>query len=150
MVSAQEALERLGEGNCQYTLDLCRRDARLIVVLGHSQCEAVLATLGEFRLPMKRRWLGPRSIVERIRPSVEGLLETELKHDFETLKRRAVRANIGASVIRLRHGSALVEQLIENEGLLVVGAEYSVETGVVEFFDGAEADGQPKYSSQAM
>ncbi|MET0535704.1 MAG: carbonic anhydrase, partial [Steroidobacter sp.] len=70
------------------------------------------------------------------RPSVEGLLRTELKHDLHELVNQAVRSNVRASVDHLRHGSALLEQLIRNEGLLVVGAEYSLETGVVEFFDG--------------
>ncbi|MBE0555665.1 MAG: carbonic anhydrase, partial [Proteobacteria bacterium] len=72
-----------------------------------------------------------------IRPSVETLLGTELGHDPETLVREAVRANIRASRDQLRHGSEILEQLIENDRLLVVGAEYSLETGVVDFFDGA-------------
>ena len=48
----------------------------------------------------------------------------------------AVRANVRASADHLRHGSELLEQLIQSDGLLVVGAEYSLETGVVDFFDG--------------
>ncbi len=36
----------------------------------------------------------------------------------------------------LRHGSELLEELIRTDGLLVVGAEYSLESGVVAFFDG--------------
>jgi carbonic anhydrase len=46
-----------------------------------------------------------------------------------------VRANIRASVDHLRHGSQILEQLIQDDGLLVVGAEYALETGVVDFFD---------------
>ena len=78
------------------------------------------------------------SIVSRIRPSVEGLLSTDLRHDEAALMGQAVRANVRASVNQLRHGSEVLEQLIQAEGLRVVGAEYSVETGVVEFFDGVE------------
>jgi len=48
----------------------------------------------------------------------------------------AVRANVRASADHLRHGSEVIEQLIQTEGLLVVGAEYSLETGIVDFFDG--------------
>ena len=81
-----------------------------------------------------------RSIVDRVRPSVEGLLETDLRHDHDALVRQAVRANIRASANHLRHGSEMLEQLIQDEGLLVVGAEYSLETGVVEFFDGVPKD----------
>jgi len=76
-----------------------------------------------------------RSIVDRIRPSVETLLATALKHDPEALVRQAVRANIRASVNHLRHGSPVLEQIVQENGLKVVGAEYSLESGIVEFFD---------------
>jgi carbonic anhydrase len=108
----------------------------LVVVLGHSQCGAVLATLEELQQPTEQQSRNLRSIVDRIRPSVEALLATELRHDPDALVRQAVRANIRASANHLRHGSADLEQLIQGSRLLVVGAEYSLETGVVEFFDG--------------
>jgi len=114
-----------------------RYATRLVVVLGHSQCGAVLATLEELQQPTENQSPNLHSIVDRVRPSVEGLLETELRHDPEALVRQAVRANIRASTNQLRHGSEILENLIRKEGLLVVGAEYSLETGVVHFFDGA-------------
>jgi carbonic anhydrase len=67
---------------------------------------------------------------------VEGLLQTELRHDPEALRREAVRANVRASADHLRHGSSVLEELILNEGLVIVGAEYCLETGEVSFFDG--------------
>ena len=76
-----------------------------------------------------------RSIVDRIRPSVEVLLETELKHDSDALVRHAVRNNVRVSVNHLRHGSEVLEEL-QKKGLVIVGAEYSLETGIVEFFEG--------------
>ena len=112
-----------------------RYSTRLVVVLGHSQCGAVQATIEELQRPTQNQSRNLRSIVDRIRPSVQVLLETELRHDPEALVQHAVRANIRASADHLRHGSALLEQLIEDEGLLVVGAEYSLETGVVDFFE---------------
>ena len=113
-----------------------RFGTRLVVVLGHSQCGAILATIEELQRPAENQSRNLRSIVDRVRPSVEGLLRTELKHDADSLVRLAVRANVGVSVSHLRYGSDVLEQLIENDGLMVVGAEYSLETGVVEFFDG--------------
>ena len=109
---------------------------RLVVVLGHTQCGAILATLDELQQPAENQSRNLQSIVDRIRPSVEGLLKTELRHDLNTLVKHAVRANVAASVNHLRHGSEILEELILNDGLMVVGAEYSLETGVVEFFDG--------------
>ena len=116
-----------------------RFGTRLVVVLGHSRCGAVLATLEELQQPTANRSRNLSSIVDRVRPSVEGLLRTELRHDPDALVRHAVRANVGVSVSHLRHGSELLEQLIQSQGLVVVGAEYSLETGVVEFFDDIEA-----------
>jgi len=113
-----------------------RYKTRLVVVLGHSQCGAILATLEELRQTTDHQSRNLRSIVDRIRPSVEPLLASALRHDHDALVREAVRANIRASVERLRHGSEVLEELIRQEGLLIVGAEYSLETGVVEFFDG--------------
>ncbi|MFH1277885.1 MAG: carbonic anhydrase [Candidatus Eisenbacteria bacterium] len=115
-----------------------RFGTRLVVVLGHSQCGAVLATLEELLQSTEFRSANLRSIVDRIRPSVETVLATEGGKDLDALVRQAVRANVRASVGQLRHGSEILERLIENEGLLVVGAEYSLETGVVDFFDGVE------------
>jgi carbonic anhydrase len=114
---------------------------RLVVVLGHSQCGAILATLEELQQPTDRQSRNLRSIVDRVRPSVEGLLATALRHDPEALVRQAVRANIRASADHLRHGSEVLEQLIQDGGLRITGAEYSLETGVVDFFEGLPETG---------
>ncbi len=109
---------------------------RLVVVLGHSRCGAIGATVEQLQRPKENQSHNLHSIVDLIRPSVEDLLATDLRHDLDELVHQAVRANIRASANRLRHGSEIIEQLIRNDGLLVVGAEYSLETGVVDFFDG--------------
>jgi carbonic anhydrase len=107
----------------------------LVVVLGHSRCGAILATLEELMRPRETQSRNLRSIVDRIRPSVEALLATELRHDSEALLRHAARTNVLASANHLRHGSQILEELIQGGRLLVVGAEYSLETGVVDFFE---------------
>lgn len=112
-----------------------RYRTRLVIVLGHSTCGAILATLEELGLPAAEQSRNLRSIVDRVRPSIEPLLATEVAHDHEALVRHAVRANIRASVNQLRRGSRVLEQLIRDDGLLVVGAEYSLDSGVVDFFD---------------
>ena len=113
-----------------------RYGTKLVVVLGHSQCGAILATLEALKQPNENTSRNLQSIVDRIRPSVETLLDTGLKHDHDALVHQSVRANIRASANHLRHGSESLENLIQNHGLRVVGAEYSLETGAVEFFDG--------------
>lgn len=107
---------------------------RLVVVLGHSNCGAIHATLEQLRRPSQDQSPNLRSIVNRIRPAVEGLLDRG--ETPEALVARAVRANIRMSADHLRHGSEVLEQAIERDGVLVVGAEYSLDSGVVEFFDG--------------
>ena len=118
-----------------------RFGTRLVVVLGHSQCGAILATLEELQRPTGTQSRNLRSIVDRVRPSVQALLATDLRHDQDALVREGVRANIRVSANHLRHGSELLEQLIQSDRLLVVGAEYSLETGVVDFFDGTPSAG---------
>ena len=112
-----------------------RFGTRLVVVLGHTLCGAVQATLEELRQPTEKRSRNLSSIVDRIRPSVEGLLATEPGQDEAVLMSNAVRANVRVSANYLRHGSEVLERLIQQAGLLVVGAEYSLETGIVDFFD---------------
>lgn len=116
-----------------------RFGTRLVVVLGHSQCGAILATLDVLTHGNDSSSKNIRSIVDRVKPSVEGLLHTELKHNHDALVNEAVRANVRASANQLRHGSEIIERLVETDGLLVVGAEYSLDTGVVTFFDGIPA-----------
>src|SRR5215216_3425614 len=109
-----------------------RFGTRLVVVLGHTRCGAILATLEDAR---SRVSPSPnlQSIVDRIRPSVDTLLATGLPLDSDALVHQAVRANVRASADHLRHGSALLEQLIQKGSLTVLGAEYSIETGAVDF-----------------
>ena len=115
-----------------------RFGTRLVVVLGHSGCGAITATIEEITGHATSQSRNLRSIVNRVRPSVETLLSGRHDQDLESLIRDAVRANVRASVNHLRHGSALLEQLSRSSGLRVLGAEYSLETGVVTFLDNLE------------
>ena len=105
----------------------------LVVVLGHSMCGAVMATLDDIERPSNEKSSSVLSILGRIRPSVEVLFETELRNDPGRLLKAAIRSNILASTNSLRHGSQMLEQLVLDGSLTIVAAEYSLETGVVEF-----------------
>ena len=113
-----------------------RAGARLVVVLGHSRCGAILATLEELARPSKDQSRNLRSIVERIQPAIQPVLVSQITPTDDALIRRAVRANVKASVQQLYRGSGILERLVQTDGLMIVGAEYCLETGVVEFFDG--------------
>ena len=113
----------------------------LVVVMGHTKCGAVVATLEELERPTGNRSPNLQTIVNLIRPSVEVLLEGGLRDDPDELLRAAIRANIRSSVRQLKAGSKIIEELTEKGRLLVVGAEYSLETGIVEFFDGLPETG---------
>jgi carbonic anhydrase len=113
-----------------------RFHVRLVVVLGHTQCGAVEATLEALRGDSTPESRNLQSIVDRIRPAVEGLMNTDVRNDPAELMRQATRANVRAAVNQLKHGSEILEALTARHGLLVVGAEYSLSTGRVEFFDG--------------
>lgn len=114
-----------------------RFGTQLVVVMGHSHCGAISATVDSMQpsdRPAASRNL--LSITDRIAPAVSPLMQTELVKNRPALLRAATRANVSASASHLRHGSRLLEELILNRGLIVVGAEYDLETGVVDFFDG--------------
>lgn len=107
---------------------------RLVVVLGHSQCGAVLAAVDELQVPVARRSRNLQSIIDFVRPSAEAAIAACGGEQHDAVVERAVRENVRRSVEHLRHGSEVLEDLIENHGLRIVGAEYSLATGVVEFF----------------
>lgn len=108
---------------------------RLVVVLGHTKCGAVDATLKSLREDDGSMSRNIRSIVSRIRPAVASLLEVGDCLPENRLMQAAVRANVRASVAHLRAGSPVIEDLIRDEGLMIAGAEYDLETGVVNFLD---------------
>ncbi len=108
---------------------------RLVVVLGHTNCGAINATIDELLGPSESQSRNLKSIVDRIRPTVAELLKSPQTVPREELIHMAVRANISASVQALRHGSEMIETMIQNDGLLVVGAEYSLESGEVVFLE---------------
>ena len=112
-----------------------RYDCAVVVVLGHSHCGAIQATIDTLMHPEQPASSNLMSIVNRVRPSVEMLMQTELKNDLKKLSTHAIRSNVFSSVNQLRHGSAVLESFISKGKLKVVGAEYSLETGEVTFFD---------------
>lgn len=118
-------------GSVEFAVE--RFGTRLVVILGHSTCGAIVATIEELQRPREQQSRNLQSIVGRVRPSVEALLATDMREKPELLIKEAVRANIRVSANHLRHGSEILENLIENEALAVVGAEYSLETGLVDF-----------------
>ena len=109
---------------------------KLVVVMGHSQCGAITAAVEELLDGATTQSRNLRSIVDRVRPSVESVIAGRRDVDRKTIVREAVIANVKASVDHLRHGSELLEKLTQKDGLVIVGAKYSLDTGVVAFLDG--------------
>ena len=108
---------------------------RLVVVLGHSNCGVVIATLKELAKKDDHRSPNFRAIVDRVLPAVEPVLREHKVGDSEFVIGEAVRANVRASVARLQHGSLIIENLINDRELHIAGAEYSIETGMIEFLE---------------
>lgn len=112
---------------------------KLVVVLGHSHCGAVTACVETLINPEQYFSPNLRSIVDRIRPSVYNLHEIYTSDgqdvDADELIHRSIKANVRMSVSQLKHGSRSLEDLVDSGQLLIVGANYDLETGVVKFFD---------------
>jgi carbonic anhydrase len=113
-----------------------RFGTRLVVVVGHSRCGAVLATLEALARPSDTRSTSLQPILDQIQASLKGLPGTGSRAISKEVVAEAVRANVRASANHLRNGSELLKKLTREAGLLIVGAEYSLESGVVDFFDG--------------
>jgi carbonic anhydrase len=109
-------------------------DSRLVVVMGHTRCGAITATVKAIQTGLGPESKNIRSITDRIAPHVEALVRPG--DDQAQILREAVRANVRASTDHLRHGSQILEELVLSGHLLIVGAEYDLDTGAVEFFDG--------------
>ena len=107
--------------------------SRLVVVMGHTRCGAVTATVNAIQTNLGPESKNIRAITDRIAPHVQGLVRPG---DPEGVLREAVRANVRASADHLRHGSRILEELVLARQLYIVGAEYDLETGEVNFFDG--------------
>ena len=118
-------------GSIEYAVQMF--GARLVVVLGHSNCGAVTATLQQLQMPVPEQSLNLHLLAERICPALEPLLESGA--DREALLAASIRANVEQSTKALRHGSHIIERMVEDERLTIVGAEYCLETGRVDFFD---------------
>lgn len=105
---------------------------RLVVVMGHTRCGAVSATVHALETGSGPESKNIRSITDRIAPHVQGALHSSRPDRI----REAVRANVAASADHLRHGSRILEELVLAGRVAVVGAEYEIETGAVHVFDG--------------
>jgi carbonic anhydrase len=108
---------------------------RLVIILGHSHCGAIAATLDAMKNPETQHSRNMQSIVDRIKPAIMALTVEERSLQQEEITWRAVRANIFHSVSQLRNGSAIIEQFVREAGVVIIGAEYSLETGIVTFMD---------------
>jgi carbonic anhydrase len=108
----------------------------LVVVMGHTRCGAVEATIEHIMQKDETRSRNLRSIVSRIRPAVEKLMEDDPGNDPNALMEKVIKANVRVGTEGLRHGSEILEKHVQSNNLLIVGAEYSLETGIVDFFDG--------------
>lgn len=109
---------------------------QLVIVLGHSRCGAVGATIDAIATGDGPQSKNIRAITDRIAPNVETLVRAPFRDQLERslIMKDAVRANVRASANALRHGSRILEDLVIAGRLAVLTAEYELESGRVHFF----------------
>ena len=118
--------------------------ARLVVVMGHTQCGAIQATLEVMEGKKSQLAENIYDIVDRIQPHIQRLVSRKKgAYKREEILRDAVRANVLASADHLRHGSRFLEDMVRRRELMIVGAEYDIQTGTVDFFDLPAAQKRP-------
>lgn len=108
---------------------------RLIVVLGHSSCGAVAATVDSVVSSSPAPSPGLDSLISKITPAVKTIMSSNDGIDTSDLIAKSVKENVSNSVKELQNDSDILKDVIQNDGLLVVGAEYDLATGAVNFFE---------------
>jgi len=104
----------------------------VVLVMGHSMCGAVTATLNHIENSQAVSSANINDIVSRIKPHVFPIAQMSDK-TFEERLTVAVRANVVASVGQLSTSSRIIEDLIQKKKLRILGSVLDLETGQVSF-----------------
>lgn len=111
----------------------------LVVVMGHTHCGAIAAAYEVETEAHAGLSDNLHQVVERVRPAVRAARADHPHVEPAAQKQAAAYINVRNAAAQLRQGSAVLERLIQRDALVVVGAVYDLETGVVDFFDGVPA-----------
>lgn len=107
--------------------------SKLIVVLGHSKCGAVKGACDHVEMG------NLTELLSKLQPSVYAESETTVVDKRNSKNGRFVEnvsmINVKRSVKSIIERSFILEQMVENGEIGVVGAMYNIETGQVEFYD---------------
>lgn len=120
-------------GSMEYAVS--QLDVRLVVVLGHTRCGAILASLNESIHHTVGLTSGLKSLISRIQPSVEAVIGQTNETSSDVLVDKIMKRNVEATVDTLRTKSPILTHYQRHKGLSIIGAQYSLETGRVEFYD---------------
>ena len=104
---------------------------KLVVVLGHTSCGAVKAALEDLGQENSIQSPNLKAIVDSIKPGIEDSISDLDSYDEKIQK--AVRANVQTSINNLINESEILRQLRSESGLKIIGADYCLESGTVEF-----------------
>jgi len=119
-------------GSLEYAVD--HLGVELIVVLGHSSCGAVAATLQAVKQPGQALSAALTSIVDEIRPAIDR--GSDATSEDQKIG-NAVRSHVRATVTRLGERSPVLHRAAASGKLTIIGAEYSLDRGTVEFLEGS-------------
>lgn len=107
---------------------------RLVVVLGHSHCGAINATVDSLLGELDELSPNIASIVDHVSPAVHPVVMHKQYTDKDELINQAMRANVEQSVSGLQMRSPILRDMVNKNKIKIIGAEYSIETGVVDFY----------------
>lgn len=108
---------------------------RLVVVLGHTCCGAVQATVNALIDPSTNPDGMYPTVVEHVRPSAQAAIDAGGASTDEIVD-HATHHNVRRSIETITTKSRALKKLMLVEGMLVVGAKYRIEDGAVEFLEG--------------
>ena len=105
--------------------------SKLIVVLGHSKCGAVKGACDHVEMG------NLTELLSKIQPAVyeEKVTTSERSSKNSEFVENVAEINVKRSVKNIIERSFVLEQMLENGQIGIVGAMHDIETGVVTFYD---------------
>jgi carbonic anhydrase len=105
--------------------------SRILIVLGHSQCGAIKGACDGVQLG------NLSTLLNKIQPSVyreRTVKENRTSKNSEFVEKVA-QLQVRRSVEQVVEHSVILREMVEKKEIILIGAHYSVETGLVEFMN---------------
>ena len=116
-------------GSMEYACNIAK--SKIIVVLGHTNCGAIISACNNVEIGHLT------SLLKKIKPAIESeaTFIKERNGDNVSFENKVCTNNVKQTIRQVREQSLIIRNLENNGDIIIIGGLYSVETGLVKFFD---------------